>query len=587
MSAWPKISANGRGRRLTVVAILALLQAIAAGVSAIAMRETFAALGNPGQGSLPVLSVAVITAAAALLALFRWQERVLAEQIGQEFAGSLRLQLFKHIARLPADELAKRRVGGLSLRFVGDLTAIREWVSRGITRLLSAAIVIPVVWFVLVHINAELAMAALPPIMVGLILMALAGLPLMAAHRRLRSRRSRLSAGVTERLPHASELRLLGRLSKESTQIRRNTEHMIAAALERQRLPVLIRVVPDIMAGIALAAMLWVALSKPVPAAETAGAIAAMGMMVQKMRELGSVWNRYCAWNTAKKRCMALLSVRPLPQKRRQPGNRSEKQFTAQMSPGVHIRLAQVQLDDQICVDARVSPGEKIGLIGPNGCGKSRLLQLIAGMQRPAAGSIRIDGEQAISWAGVSAKRVLYLGPHSPILAGSLRRSLTLGLARRPKDSVIEETAALYGLTAVIRRLGGIEGRIAENGRNLSAGELRRILLARAALLQPDLLLLDDPAASLDAEGKQLVRQLIEAIPGTVLITAPEKNQLPRVDTLWQLENGAFTVEDMRIPTRRPLALLISPSQKPDLCPELPDHSYAAALGGAALYSLN
>lgn len=582
MNRWPSIRANGRSRRLAIVALLALLQALAAGASAMAMREAFAALGRGVHSSPPVFAVTLIALAAVLLALFHWQERVLAEQIGQEFAASLRLRLFKHIVRLPANELAKRRVGGLSLRFVGDLTAIREWISRGITRLLSAAIVIPVVWCVLMHINRELAMAALPPALLGLVVMGLAGLPLMAAHRRLRSKRSRLTAGVTERLPHAGELRLLGRLAKESAQIRLNTERMIHAVLHRQRLAVLIRVVPDVMGGCAIAAMLWAALAHQVPTAETAGSIAALGMVVQKMRELGSVWNRYCAWATAKNRCLALLTVRPLPKKRRS----AAKAHGFKAEPGVYIRLAQVHAAELKGVDASASPGQKIGIIGANGSGKSRLLQLIAGMELPAKGGIRIDGEQAIVWTGTSSKRLMYLGPHSPVLSGSLRRSLCLGLARRPKDTLIEETALRYGLAELIHRLGGIQGRIAENGSNLSAGELRRILLTRAALSQADLLLLDDPAASLDAAGRALVRQLLREAQGSVLITAPDMLSLPCVDTFWLLENGELRVKDRSSPIRRPLALLTSPSQKQGPFLELPDHSYAAAAAAAIPYSL-
>lgn len=583
MNGWPSIAADGRGRRLAVVALLALLQALAAGGSAMALRESFAALARGAHGPVPVFAVTLIALSAVLLALFRWQERVLAEQVGQEYAASLRLKLFRHIVRLPANELAGRRVGGLSLRFVGDLTAIREWISRGITRLLSAAIVIPVVWFVLMHINRDLAMAALPPVLLGLVVMTLAGLPLMAAHRRLRSRRSRLSAGVTERLPHAGELRLLGRLSRESAQIRANTERMIQAVLHRQRLAVLIRVVPDVMGGCAVAAMLWAALASRVSAAEAAGAIAALGMVVQKMRELGSVWNRYCAWTTAKNRCLVLLRVRPLPLKRRS----AVRQHQVGPEPGVYLRLAQVYAAELNGVDAGACPGQKIGIVGANGSGKSRLLQLIAGMELPARGGIRIDGEKAASWAGLSSKRLMYLGPHSPVLSGSLRRSLCLGLAKRSKDTVIEAVAVRYGLAALMQRIGGIKGRIAENGRNLSAGELRRILLARAALAQADLLLLDDPASSLDPAGRVLLRQLVHESQGTVLITAPDSIHLPCVDTLWLLEDGRIKVRDESGSSRRPLALLTSPSQKPGLFLERPGHSYAAANAGAIPYCLN
>ena len=103
---------------------------------------------------------------------------------------------------------------------------------------------------------------------------------------------------------------------------------------------------------------------------------------------------------------------------------------------------------------------------------------------------------------------------------------------------------------------------------------------------QADLLLLDDPAASMDTAGRALVRQLLREAQGTVLITAPDTLSLPYVDTFWLLENGRIKVKDSSSPIRRPLALLTSPSQKPGPFLELPGHSCAAAAAGAIPYSL-
>ncbi len=539
MSGLPAIAAEGRGRRVAVVAILALGQAVGAGVAAVAIRDAFAALAEVKPG-LPVFSLALIAASGLAIALLRWNERVAAEQLSQDFAAALRLDLFGHIARLPVNELTKRRTGGLSLRFVGDLTAVRSWVSRGLTRLLSAAIVIPVVGAILFHINAHLALAALLPVGLGLVVVGATGPALLQAHSQLRRRRARLAADVTERLPHAAELRLLGRLRQERKQIEQRTLAMVAAVLHRQRRSSLIRVVPDVTAGLATALILGVALTGSIPGAEAAGTLAALGMLIQKMRELGSVWDRYCAWRAARARCLALLAVPPLPK------SGSSARSQSDQSVGIRVCLTNVSHHGLNRINAVAEPGKKIGITGPNGAGKSALLRLVAGAERPLRGRVALDHLSATTWVGGVEKRIVYTGASSPILAGSLRRALTMGAKPRPNDAETESAARGFGLGPVLKRLGGLDGRVAENGRNLSAGEVRRILLTRAALTRADLLLLDDLDYAMDRKGSALIRKLIHSNKATVLAVSHNTKQLRSMDQIWNLERGTLTIMETR-----------------------------------------
>lgn len=534
MSSFPKITANKRLYRLVVVALLALLQAMAAGVAAIATREIFAELSHNDSNLLylPIFSIAL---SGVAIATFRWCERIVSEKIGQEYAAELRINLFMQIARLPAKEKEKRRIGGLSLRFVGDLTAIRAWISRGVTRLLSSAIVIPVLAFVLFYLHIDLALAALLPSLLGLLIMAVTGPRLLKSHTVLRRQRSKLAANVTERLPYAGELRLLGRLNREIGHIERRTAQMITAVLDRQRIASLIRIVPDVSSGLAVALVLAVALKTGASGAETAGILAALGMLVQKMRELGAVWDRYCAWCAARARCLALFEAKPLPQET-SPLTANRYQKAAQ------VRLRKVSGYGLKGISAVARPGEKIGIIGANGSGKSLLLQLISGMEQPLSGHIEIDRCPASSWLNSGKKRILYLGDQAPILSGSLRRALTMGMQRRPDDEEIVKMAKCYGLTNVLQRLNGLDGHIAEAGRNLSGGEIGRILLTRAALSHAHLILLDEPDKNLDICGKALVAKLLRSTKATLFLVSHDQNQFEHIDSFWQLHDGKISV---------------------------------------------
>lgn len=544
MSGFPALTANGRAGRIAVVAILALGRALGVGMAAIATRDIFSTLAN-GFRQLPLSALLIIGASGIIIAFFRWSERVVAEKLGQDYAAAVRLRLFDHISRLPDSELSKRRTGGLSLRFVGDLSSVRSWISQGVTRLLSAAITIPAVGVILFYINQKLALVGLVPIILGLVAIGLTGPALLPAHGRLRQQRSKLASDATERLTHVSELRLSGRFPRERQQIKRSNQDMITAALQRRRRSSFIRVIPDVISGLAVAGVLGVALTQSISGAAAAGTLAALGMLIQTLRELGSVWDRYCAWRAARARCLALLETQPMP--KTDPSLQGGREQTK----GTQVILSRVSYQHLKRIDAAIEPGQKVAITGANGSGKSTLLKLIAGVEQPSRGRILFDQSSQIKWINSVNKRIVYIGSNSPILRGSLRKALTMGVHPRPDDTEIEAAARRFGLGSVLRRLAGLDGRVSENGRNLSAGEVKRLLLIRAVLSSADLLLLDEIDQALDKKGMKLLDELIHKNAATVLVVSQNTKLLRSMDKLWKIEKGALIVDGNETGTDR------------------------------------
>ncbi|MEO1103552.1 MAG: ATP-binding cassette domain-containing protein, partial [Pseudomonadota bacterium] len=105
----------------------------------------------------------------------------------------------------------------------------------------------------------------------------------------------------------------------------------------------------------------------------------------------------------------------------------------------------------------------------------------------------------------------------------------------------VARAAAGFGLEQVIERLGGLSGKVAEAGRNLSAGEIRRVLLTRAALSSSSLMLLDEPDDALDQHGQALVERLVFNTPATVLMITHNKALAARMDEVWMIVDGQLT----------------------------------------------
>ena len=531
MSLLPRITGERRGRGIALVAVLALGQALSAGLAAFATRDVFAAFHDAAD-TVPALALALVACAGISIALLRVAERVVAERVGQQYAASLRLKLFTHLTEMSARDVANRRSGALAMRFVGDLAAVRGWVSLGIARLISAGIVLPVSGAVLFLLDWKLGMAAVVPIGLGLVAMTLAGPRLGPAHRRLRARRARLAADMSERIPHAPELRLLGRARTERRHLLRRTERLMAAALARAWRAAMLRAIPDAVSGVAAAGVFLAAFATGAPVAEAAGALAAVGLMVQPMRDFAGVWDRHRAWVAARDKCAALLSLPKLDR----PRTEAEQPLPDAPQP---VRFAGVSSGALKGVDVEAGAGKKVAIVGANGAGKSTLLSLAAGLEHPAAGEVSLGGRKTTAFTDKERRRLITLvGGRSPILAGSLRRALSMGAPGRPDDEMIYAAAVEFGLHDVIARLGGLDGRVAEAGRNLSAGEARRVLLTRAAISDAGLLLLDEPDDALDADGPELVRRLVRRSDATTLLVTHDLAIARRMDELWFVDGG-------------------------------------------------
>lgn len=510
MNELPKITGNGRGIGIGKVAVLAVAQAVAAGTAAFATRDVFAALRDT-LAATPFLPLGLIALAGISIAGLRIWERVVAEKVGQNYASDLRLKLFNHFSRLPVGYVDRRRQGSMALRFVGDLAAVRNWVSLGIARLISSLIVLPLATVVLFLLNPMLGLAASIPIGLGLMTMALVAPRLGEIHRRLRSRRGGLAADMSERIPNAPELRLMGRMQVENRTLMRRTDKMIDAAIKRVRGAALLQAIPDAISGLAAASLLFAAFRSGIPAAEVAGAMAAVGLMIKPMRDLAGVGDRYRAWIAARNKCVDLLN---------KPRISRPKSLGGPLANEPHsISFENVETEFLTGVDLVVEAGQKVAVMGPNGSGKSTFLALAAGLETALTGQVLIGDHAPSSLSSSDRKRMIsFVGSKSPILAGSLRRAMIMGAAQQPSDTRILQAAKSYGLQGVVERLGGLDGHVTEAGRNLSSGEVRRVMLVRAALSGSQVLLLDEPDDTLDIEGAGLVKQLLDGTTATTIL---------------------------------------------------------------------
>ncbi|NMX61767.1 type I secretion system permease/ATPase [Pseudomonas sp. WS 5079] len=197
-------------------------------------------------------------------------------------------------------------------------------------------------------------------------------------------------------------------------------------------------------------------------------------------------------------------------------------------------------------INLLIKPGEKIGIIGRSGSGKSSLAKLIVGLYQPDSGALLVDGVD-IRQIDVSELRhnVGYVPQDIQLLAGTLRDNLVSG-ARYVEDEVVLQAAELAGVHEFARlHPQGYELQVGERGQNLSGGQRQNVALARALLLNPPILLLDEPTSAMDNTGEERLKQRLQAVVAnkTVVLVTHRASLLSLVDRLLVIDRGQILAD--------------------------------------------
>jgi len=192
-------------------------------------------------------------------------------------------------------------------------------------------------------------------------------------------------------------------------------------------------------------------------------------------------------------------------------------------------------------VTFRIEAGEHVGIVGPSGAGKTTLTDLLVGFYEPQQGEILLDGQRVrdvspsslhAAVRGVAADGVLF----QMSVAGNIR------LGRfEATDAEVLEAAERAGLGLLLQRLPeGLETPVGERGVELSVGERQRILLARAFVARPTVLILDEATANLDFNTEHQVKEAIQVLARgrTTLVVAHRRSMMTDVDRVLVLRNG-------------------------------------------------
>jgi ABC-type multidrug transport system fused ATPase/permease subunit len=198
-------------------------------------------------------------------------------------------------------------------------------------------------------------------------------------------------------------------------------------------------------------------------------------------------------------------------------------------------------------VNATIDACEVIGIVGPSGSGKSTLVQLLLGLRDPTSGAITADGRDIRTLSRTEwARRVTFVPQQSHLIAGTVADNIRF-FRDDISDERIEYAARLANLHEdVMNWEDGYQRDVGEKGGHLSGGQQQRLVIARALVEQPDVLILDEPTSALDVRSEFLIRQALESLRErmTVIIIAHRLSTLENCDRIMVVMDGEVKAFD-------------------------------------------
>lgn len=426
------------------------------------------------------------------------------------------------------------------LRFVGDLSAIRRWISLGLARIVVSAIVTIISIGVLAFIDLKLSLCAIFILSLGLGLNLKMGPNIHRVITEARRRRGHLAGNINEKIRSYIVIQAFNQRLRERKRFKKHSARLSKSMIDRAAASAAMRIINEGATALSMAAILSIGALEVFREQTTAGNVVAtmavVGFLSNAFRDLGRVHEYLQAYRVSKKKIIEFMDTTPLR-------GRSSKLPSLQVSKG-EIELQGISLRGVLRrISGTIPGGSRMAIIGDNGAGKSTLLQVIARLVDPDRGKVLIDGQDIRRCNLTSVREAIgIVSPDLPLFKGSIRYNLQY---RKPEasDEELSRVRQLCKIESLLEQLPGGEGfRIKEGGVNLSLGQRHKLALARAILGQPAILIVDEIDANLDRQAILVLEEVLNDFTGTVLMVSRFEDRLAMADYYWHLKDSKLEV---------------------------------------------
>ncbi len=496
------------------------------------------------------MALGAVWAAAGLgllAVLVQWLAQIgetrMTGRTGERVLYSLRLKIFAQLQRLGLDYYERELTGRIMTRMTTDVDALSTFLQTGLVTAFVSLVTFFGITVVLLVLDVQLALvvfATLPALIVGTFFFRRKS---VKAYELARERISVVNADLQESVAGLRIVQAFRRETDGAERFAARSDHYRQARVRGQWLISVYFPFVQLLASVAAAAVLIVGAGRVDDGTLTTGALVAyllyIDLFFAPVQQLSQVFDGY------QQASVSLGRIQELLREPTSTADHDEPQAVTSLRGEIafeDVSFAYTGEEEALTgIDLRIPAGQTVAFVGETGAGKSTLVKLVARFYDPTSGRVTADGTDLRKLDRTAYRHRLGVVPQeSYLFEGTVRDAIAYGLPEAT-DAQVEAAARAVGAHDMIATLeDGYLHRVAERGRNLSAGQRQLIALARAELVDPDVLLLDEATASLDLASEAQVNQATDRLAGrrTTLVVAHRLTTAARADRVVVMDRG-------------------------------------------------
>jgi len=505
------------------------------------------AIGNANLTLLVWLTVslAVIYLLRALTAAGR---SYLLGKLGQKIMVDLRRKLYEHLQVLSLSFYDKNETGRIMSRVMSDTERVQFFLTWGIQQFFMDILILIFIAVILFAMNWQLAIIVLTPTPILVIGTKLFSKKIHNVYHKAWRRWADLSTILADTVPGVTVVKAFSQESKEINKFNRKTHELYEVNVKISFMEGIFFPLVGFVMTLGAVSVWWFGGRQILSGTLTLGVLTAFisytWSFYEPVGRLSNMSSILLRATTSAERIFEVLDTRP-------EVHDSPNAISLPPLKG-HIKFHNVSFAYESGetvlrnINLEIKPGQKIGLVGPSGAGKTTLAKLILRFYDPTEGKITIDGYDLREVKQESLRRQIGIVLQEPFLfKGSIAENIAYGNPGAPPEKIIEAAKAANIHDFILSLPEAYDTDVGERGHRLSGGEKQRVSIARALLRDPKILILDEATSSVDTATESLIQQALERLMEnrTSIIIAHRLSTLRNADKIVVIDHGEIIEE--------------------------------------------
>jgi len=498
--------------------------------------------GKPIDTGLVSMLLGGLLGAALLAWVLGWIKTYILALVSERIGADLRTHTYDHLLKLSLEYFGGRRTGDLMARIGNETDRINVFLSLHLLDFATDVLMIFMTAAILFSINPQLALATLVPLPFIGWLIHIVRDRLRTGFEKIDRVWSEVTSVLADTIPGIRVVKAFAQEAREAQRFRDANMHNLQVNDRLNRLWSLFSPTVSLMTEIGLLVVwgfgIWLVSRDSITVGVLTAFLAYIGRFYTRLDSMSRIVSVTQKAASGAKRIFDILDhVSSVPE----PAN---PVALPHMKGQIEIRAAGFRYGNRAVIrdlNLAVKEGEMIGLVGHSGSGKSTLINLICRFYDVAEGAILVDGVDIRQMAVADYRRHIGLVLQEPFLFfGTIAENIAYGRPDATREEIIEAARAAHAHEFILRLPLGYDSLVGERGQGLSGGERQRISIARALLIDPRILILDEATSAVDTETEKEIQKALDNLTRgrTTLAIAHRLSTLRKADRLVVMDKG-------------------------------------------------